>query len=393
VAIPDTKYLRELLGDAWVDSEVFGDKPKHLLGRWHKKDPDNICVRHTEDLVKSILTTDNVTLDRVVLANKIKSLRDFIPTLAEMETATYLRGQGFAVTFEPTAPHRGPDLRVELGGIPYFVEVRTVGFSEEENRRDLVCKEIFATLDKTPSSYRVTLTVGDEYKSSTPQIREAISALLTSLDHLKDKKPKSASLYFVRKNEGVLALAGTSLSETHHKIVDAATFVAQFENTGAESEKTSAMFLEKMKNPPEPSRDHERLRQILDDKRDQLPKDSRGIIVLEVSKLFMLSDFSIDRALYGDTLVRLQLDGPEGTVGEALTRRNTRGFLLHTSRVSAVLIQKRTVQRDSVMNEWHVYPTNRANEDTIRLSLAELKRFGDVGDRKTLSSEHLNEGK
>jgi len=31
-----------------VDAEIFGANPRHLLGRWQKKDPNNICVPYVE---------------------------------------------------------------------------------------------------------------------------------------------------------------------------------------------------------------------------------------------------------------------------------------------------------------------------------------------------------
>lgn len=35
------KNLRKLFGDEWLEKEVLCEEPKHLLGKWHKKDPDN----------------------------------------------------------------------------------------------------------------------------------------------------------------------------------------------------------------------------------------------------------------------------------------------------------------------------------------------------------------
>jgi hypothetical protein len=102
----------------------------------------------------------------------------------------------------------------------------------------------------------------------------------------------------------------------------------------------------------------------------------------------MLSEFSIENALYGDRLIHFaRVSGPSEAVGKVIESRNNRGFLLHTSRVSAVVIQKRKVEDGKVTNDWYVYPTNRLNADTIRLSLEELRRFGDVGDRKQFSRE------
>jgi hypothetical protein len=42
-------------------------------------------------------------------------------------------------------------------------------------------------------------------------------------------------------------------------------------------------------------------------------------------------------------------------------------------------------------NRWRVFPTNRANDDTIQLEEAELSLFGDLEDRKNLSAENLPE--
>ncbi len=173
-----------------------------------------------------------------------------------------------------------------------------------------------------------------------------------------------------------------SLNEKCHSIMDHADFIAQFNHQGKESSGTPASLLEQRKDPTQPVKDHERLKRILDDKRRQLPEGSRGIIVLDVSELFMLSDFSIERALYGDLIGEFsRVSRPDEPVGEMTWRRNTKSFLIHTSRVSAVVIQKRRVEGGEVKIERHVYPTHRANADTIRLNLDELKRLGDIGER------------
>jgi len=45
---PQLTFLRQLLGDTWVDTNVFGKKPKHLLGQWWKKGDHNPWVAYTE---------------------------------------------------------------------------------------------------------------------------------------------------------------------------------------------------------------------------------------------------------------------------------------------------------------------------------------------------------
>jgi hypothetical protein len=266
---------------------------------------DDLWRKYTESLVRDVLTSRNITLKPEVLANKLKSKGDFVSTLAEMESAIRLAQQGFAVTLEPMAPEKGPDIRADLKGVPYFV------------------------------------------------------------------------------------LPGANLTEKHHAIMQKADLIARFDHLGKQQQGTPASLLQPRKNPPEPVKDHERLRNILEQKRGQLPKGERGIIALEVSEMFMLSEFSIESALYGDLVIRFQrVAGPHEPVGPEEQSRNNRGFLLHTSRVSAVVIQNRQVQDGEVKNRWRVYPTNRADADTIRLGLAELRLFGDVEDRDHLSAEN-----
>jgi hypothetical protein len=136
------------------------------------------------------------------------------------------------------------------------------------------------------------------------------------------------------------------------------------------------------------------LKGILIDKTSQLPKDSRGIIIFEVSEQFMLSDFTIMSALYGDLEVQFPpVSGPGEPAGEMTTKSNERGFFGQTARVSAIVIHKRVIEEGQMKSSWQVYPTNRANAETIRLNLAELERFGDIGDRKHLSAENATNQK
>jgi hypothetical protein len=388
MAAPNLTYLRKLLGDAWVDAEVFGEKPSHWLGLWQKKDSANAWVPYTESLVEGVLSSKQISFDAGVLANKLKS-PDIVSTLAEMESGVFLAQQGFTVTLEPTAPLKGPDLRADWEGIPYFVEIRTIGRSEYEERRNSVTNEIFSKLNSTPSSYRVRLTVSDEYERGSVKLKDAIEAILTSLDILKDRGAKSARLHFAGKGDAVLELPGGNLDDKHHSIMQRADFTVEFEHLGKELAGTPASYFEPIKHPPEPVKDHERLKRILQNKRKQLPSGARGIILFDVSELFMLSEFSIERALYGDTLVEFpRVNSPGEAVGQENWRRSRNGFLLQTSRVSAVVFQRREFIEGSSEIARQVYPTNRADADTIRLNLAELKRFGDLGDHAHLSAEN-----
>jgi hypothetical protein len=226
------------------------------------------------------------------------------------------------------------------------------------------------------------LTVSVDYEPGSEKLRHAIDAVLTSLNALRDRGEREATLHFARKGDAVLLFPGTNSPGKYSGILERADFVARFQQLDKEQPGTPASFFQQVKHPPEPVKDHERLKTILNNKRRQLPSASRGIIVLDVSELFMLSDFTVERALYGDLLVGFQpVKGSEEPLGETASWRNNRGFLLHTSRVSAVVIQKRNVENGEVKVKRQVYPTNRADSDTIRLNLAELERFGAVENR------------
>lgn len=395
MATLDLTYLRKLMGDAWVDAEVCTQKPTHLLGRQQKHDQNSPWVRYTEELVKVFFTSESIRFVPEVLADKIKEQYD--STLAEIESTVFLAQQGFAVTLEPTAPKKGPDIRADWGGIPYFVEIRTVGFSEEEERFELISEQIFAKLDAVPSCYFAAITIADDYTPNSPQTNTAIASLIEVLEVLKEKKIIKATFYYAHPGGKVLNPGGdfypTDFRDEKEKrwdeIVSKAEFVARLDRREEELKGTLASLMRKSKHPPQPVNTHERLKKILMKKRNQLSKAARGIISLDVSEQFMLSEFSVESALYGDLEVQFRpVSGPSQPVGELIARRNNRGFFRQTSRVSAIVIQKRMVEGEQVKCSRKVYPTNRANADTIRLNLAELRRFGELEDRAHLSAEH-----
>jgi hypothetical protein len=376
------------MGDQWVDTNVFGEKPTHLLGRWQQIRPGNPWVPYADELLRTILTSAKVELDRGALGQKLDA--DYVSTLAEMESAVFLEQQGFSVTLEPTAPERGPDLRADWEGIPYFVEVRALGESDEDDRFNSISRQLFSQLNTVPSSYSVDITVGDEYFPSTLPLKRAMDVVLESLKILKEEEWKRATLY--HSSSGTLLNPGGDFDGTraaHQAIVNKAEFIARFTNVGEEREKTTASAARPFKRTPQPDQTHERLKKILNKKRTQLPKHSRGIIVFDATELFMLTDFSVESALYGDLVVTFSAPANPGEPPEELNAlRNNRGFFRQTSRVSAVVIHKRVVENSTVRSEWKIYPTNRVDPDTIRLSLSELRRFGELDDREHLAAEN-----
>jgi len=382
----DLTHLRKLMGDDWVNAEVCGENPTHRLGRQYKRDKDDPWVRHAEELVKEILTNPHMKCDATMLAAKIKDPYD--STLAEMESAVFLLRQGFEIVLEPTAPERGPDIRADRDGASYFIEVRAAGLSDEEDRRQRVTNEIFAKMTEVPSSYFAAFTIGDGLRPGSPETRAAIQGVIEALDLLRDREDKKAQFYYAHPNGKVL-LQGDgpfSLGPKAAEIMEKAMLIVDFTHQGRQMDGTPASLMKKREFPPEPVKDDKRLRKILNEKREQLPKGARGILTLEVTEQFMLSDFSVENALYGDLQVRFNL--VNGVAGDAIPTRKNNGFFRNTSRVSAIVIQTRHVVDGSVEVVRRIYPTNRGNPDTIRLTRAELERLGNLEDRDHLTAEH-----
>lgn len=380
--------LRALMGDEWVEANILSEKAGHPLGLWHRKGDGNPWVQYTDQLVARLMGSETMAFDKVALARKLAA--EYVPTLAEIEVAVHLLEQGFGLVLEPTAPAKGPDVRADIAGKSYFVEVRAVSDSEDDERFDAVSSEIFGRLNGTPSRYTVKVTVGDDCIAGSGDLKKAIDQIVNALAVMKEKKWEHGRLF--HSSSGSILDPGTGLSAKEKEMVAKPEIIAEFHNIGKDQEKTVASAWRPYKSPPAPDQTHERLKKMLSKKKTQLPEDSRGILVFDVSELFMLSDFSIASALYGDLVVRLTAPSTAGgPIGEPTLFRNGRGFFGKSSRVSAVIFHTRHLSEGKIENRWRVFPTNRANEDTIRLEESELNLFGDLEDRKNLSAENLPE--
>jgi hypothetical protein len=117
----------------------------------------------------------------------------------------------------------------------------------------------------------------------------------------------------------------------------------------------------------------------LNKKREQIPKNSRGVIVLEISDLakLMVDNFTIFRALYGDLLLKPVPARGEGGFDWDMSR-TPNGFFLGTSRVSAVVIERMNLGAEKISFNRTVYPTNNPQARILRLD--ELTLFGEIGE-------------
>lgn len=385
------KQLRKLLGDEWIEKNVVGADPQHALGRWYQKSPESSVIRYTEDLADFVLNNGALKCDTARLASKLKG--EFVDTIVELGYAVFLAKRGCVVTMEPTAPKSGPDLLV-VKDESYYVEMRRVGLDEEHRTVDAATEDVFARLCGTPSRYSIVLSMTNDYAAFSPELKQASRRVAGVLKDLEDKKLPEAVLYYhgpddwIVRDQDVRNMEfdysdGAKLAPQMQEFERAgqARFVAHFYDSEERRDRThvSVLSLGDDPGPLQPDQTYLRLRGILNKKREQIPKNSSGVILLEISALgkLMVDEFTILRTLYGD--VRVNLVAAAG--GQAFDwdmSRAPNGFFLGTSRVSAVVIETVNVNAEEITFTRTVYPTN--NPQAHILHLDELKLFGEIAE-------------
>jgi hypothetical protein len=394
------KQLQKLLGEEWVEREMLCADPQHLLGRWYRKSVDNPLTRYVDELAGFVLNSGAVTCDTARLATKLKG--EFGETLIEMDYAVFLAKQGFKVTMEPSAPKAGPDL-LGVRGHEFYFEMRKVGLDEVRAAADLASEDVFTRLCGTPSRYGILISMTDEYSAFSPQLKRALRVVVTVLKDLGEKHVQKASLFYHGPTD--YALREGDEGEPDFDYSDGeklaaqireferekrARFVARFDDTGKENPRTSVGVHPLGSDPHllKPDQTYLRLRRILHKKCDQLPKGSRGIIVLELSDLekLVVGQYTLESSLYGELQMTLRA-APPGKDFQVDENRKRNGFFLTTSRVSAVVVERVKIGDDFSFSR-EVFPTN--NPQAAVLTLGELKSFGTIAEGlENLCAEQL----
>jgi len=383
------KNLRKLLGDEWIEENVVSAEPRHALGRWYKKSPESSVIRYTEELADFALNSGALKCDASRLGSKLKG--EFVDTIVELGYAVFLAKRGCGVTMEPTAPKAGPDLLVVKDG-SYYVEMRKVGLDEEHRTVDAATEDVFARLCGMPSRYDIVLSMTNEFVAFSPELKKASRRVVSALKELEGKKLPEAVLYYHGPNDWVLRdhdvrkvefdySDGAKLAGQIQEFERAgeARFVARFYDSGERRERThvSVLSLGEDPGPLQADQTYLRLRGILNKKREQIPKGSRGVILIEISALakLMVDEFTILRTLYGDVLVN-----PVSVAGGVRSRYEpgAQRIFPWTSRVSAVVVETVSVGNEEITFNRTVYPTN--NPQGQILQLEELELFGEVAE-------------
>jgi hypothetical protein len=396
----EMENLRKLFGEEWFTREFLGPVPEHFLGKWYQKSKDNPVTRYADKLVGYALQRTSLQCDVPRLATKLQG--EFVDTLVELGYAVFLVDQVAEVLMEPTAPLAGPDLRVVRGEAKYFVEIRRVQLDEAHASGDLAAEDVFERLCSTPSRHSVVISMTDRYGAFSPELKRAVHRVRMMLGDLEKRGIAKATLYYYGLEE--FGVREGDEAEAPYDYLDAqrlaeqirdeewkrdATFVARFDDTGVRNERTAVgvLSLGEARARLKPDETYLRLRTLLTKKHKQLPKDSPGIILLDISDLakLMVDRFTIERTLYGDLGVVFG-DQAEGYPHDL--RRKPNGYFMRTTRVSAVVIQTTEVTPDAVRIGREVFPTNNPNARV--LTREELQLFGTIAEGlENLCAEEL----
>ena len=382
------QFLEELFGEEWVQSVVLSPDSRHPLALWHGKGVNNPIGNYTNELAEFILSGGFVTCDVPQLANKLKA--NFVETLVEIGYAVFLGKQKLRVTMEPFAPRKGPDLAASHDRREYFVEIKKVNLDEARAAADSAAIEVFSRLRGKQSRFRVLISMTPEFAAYSPQLKRAARAVEQLLETLPAKQATKATLCYWGSDEQRLIQgdADAKLDYTDAANLRAqihlteqlrnAPFVAQFDDTGIDNDHTAIAVHTRHGDPliPKPDETHLRLRGILHDKCDQLPKGACGIIVLELTELKKIGihHFTLLSALYGDLQLTITRQTEEQRYESAVSHQRN-GFFGQTSRVSAVVVEQIRIDT-SVEVSREVFPTN--NVKAVLLTKAELECFGAV---------------
>jgi hypothetical protein len=302
--------------------------------------PDSSVIRYTEDFADFALNNGAVKCDASRLATKLKG--EFVDTIVELGYAVFLAKRGCVVTMEPTAPKAGPDLLV-VKDESYYVEMRKVGLDEEHRTVDAATEDVFARLCGTASRYDIVLSMTSKYVAFSPELKKASRRVVSVLRDLEEKKLPEAVLYYHGPNDWVVRdhdvrkvefdySDGTKLAAQIQEFERAgqARFVAHFYDSGERRERThvSVLSLGEDPGPLQADQTYLRLRGILNKKREQLPKTSRGVILIEISALakLMVDEFTILRTLYGECSGESSGSGGRGGLRSGHESRTQRFF-------------------------------------------------------------------
>lgn len=385
ILISNTKSLKDIFKEQWLDEVLNNDSNKHPIKTLLKQDKSLIELSISE-LDKEITTCLKI-LDRD--SNKINKMRNisgklmdsdgFLNYLPEFEWIDYLSSLSKRVLIEPKYPMKGHDIEIDLGR-KVAIEILSFLDPEHERRREMFTDEFLKTLRFIPSSFHVMINIKNEVSMNDVYfLKKIIKRKLIEFDKADVNEP-STFYYFSKndirewKNYNGLDLPD-DINQNYEKYplyLEGHTAKIEFIliNTG---EKHPFTFVGVGGNVTI-SKDDERLKEAIKDKIKQLPNDIPSVVIVNVLSPF-LDSFSIQNAIFGQFQTNLLIENISGKIVREYNSRTANGIFNQSSRISSVVIYKKILDRNGIKFLRDVYRNPQAKNP---ISDEEAKLFGNA---------------
>ena len=168
------KYIRSKLEDDW-DNNESRDHPMRKWVSWASKDQYDRLI---------LLARKLKSLDEVPNANeRIKRLtnqREFDGAMAELEIAFRLKIAGFFVSFVPESQENSsPDLKIEINGRKYWIEVSSVAPRKGHELEDILINRLLNLMFQLSISHKLMLRFS---VVAPPRDKKDLQSIITQLN-------------------------------------------------------------------------------------------------------------------------------------------------------------------------------------------------------------------
>jgi hypothetical protein len=360
---------------------LLGDLPKkHILRLMRPLEQCAYFLHYVETLfgehIASINALNLSEEKRTRIVSKLLDPRAFYSILAEVEALVHFCGQGLSPVPEPMYPNAGPDFQVTLEGVTAFVEVCSLATDDADRDFNLISGYIHGKMEKVPSRYSVSFDLSETIAPYSPLLKRACNAVRRFIGELQETRAEEGTLY-TSSDGGINSFIGgdfvleesdygdcekLQMQERLHSCPVRVHFKLMDVQPGNHSMTTcGGAWLG----------GRERIRRVLSDKLDQLPRGQRNVIVVDWSHLSGAGEHDFLDALYGTSHLAYEL-------GNRNVReyRGEDGFFSLNRRVQAVVALNRSIAGE-LKARWTVFPTNNEAADD-RMNPDQLRLFGEI---------------
>jgi len=314
-------------------------------------------VEKTMPIFLDVIKTDEHHDEKLKNLNGRLNSKSAYSAVTELEWVAHLKSKFKTVQFEPLFPEEGPDIKVNCGD-GFFVEVTTLNLSKRLTPYEYMMNSFVSRIRKIPSNHYVYMDIRhiiteSEIKYLEGKIKELIA------DAAASKIPNTI-YYFSEKEICIWAgFDGLNYPTDLNKVLASGcktafqTYPMYFRGNEA---KVAISVIPAGKEQPYTyvgggyafsGGDEKRIRKALNEKLGQIPKDSKSVVVIDISNSFT-DEIDFENALDGSAQVTTRIEKETGKMIESYWNRAKNGFFDISKTISAVIVQKRIIKDGTV---------------------------------------------